>query len=271
MPPAHRHGVLPLLDDAEGNTLTMLRYRLPRRMMPGFAWSVLALRPRSFYRDAQVAVACMRPPMEVVGGDHVPAVGPCLVACNHYSPVWFPSWWLVLSISAAVASRRAPGAERGIHWVMAGAWTYPDSAWRRRVLTPATWWAFRRVARVYGFVTMPPMPPDPSEVEARAVAVRQTVRLARRLAPAGGMVGISPEGQAVRDAHLEEPPPGVGEFLALLVRVGLPVLPVGVVEREGRLCLSFGPTFVPYIPAERGERDRVVARQVMEAIGRQLS
>jgi 1-acyl-sn-glycerol-3-phosphate acyltransferase len=209
--------------------------------------------------------------MEVMGSAHIPAEGPCLVVCNHYSPLWFPSWWLVLSISAAVVAQRTPEAEREIHWVMAGAWTYPDSPWRRQVLTPATWWAFRRVARVYGFVTMPPMPPDPSEVEARAVAVRQTVRLARRLAPAGGMVGLSPEGQAVREAHVEEPPAGVGEFIALLVRAGLPVLPVGVKEVEGRLRLSFGPAFVPEIPAGRGERDRVVARQVMEAIGRQLT
>jgi len=247
------------------------RYRLPRRKLPGFAWSALTLRPRSVSRDAQTAVACLRPPPEVLGGAHVPAKGPCLVACNHYSPPWFPSWWLTLSISAAVASQRAPGADREVHWVMAGAWTYPDSAWRRRLVTPATWWAFRRVARVYGFVTMPPMPPDPSQVEARAAAVRQTLRLARALIPVGGMVGLSPEGQAVSDAHVTEPPPGVGEFIALLVRAGLPVLPVGVHDREGPLRLSFGPVFVPEIPADRRERDCVVARQVMDAIGRQLS
>jgi 1-acyl-sn-glycerol-3-phosphate acyltransferase len=240
-------------------------------MMPGFAWSVLTLRPRSFCRDAQAAVACLRPPMEVVGGEHVPAEGPCLVACNHYSPPWFPSWWLTMSISAAVASRRVPGAEREIHWVIAGAWTYPDSPWRQRLVTPATWWTFRRVARVYGFVTMPPMPPDPSQVEARATAVRQTLRLARALAPAGGILGLSPEGQAVPDAHVMEPPPGVGEFLALLVRAGLPVLPVGVYDKAGPLRLCFGPAFVPEIPADRHDRDRIVARQVMDAIGQQLA
>jgi hypothetical protein len=84
-------------------------------------------------------------------------------------------------------------------------------------------------------------------------------------------VGLSPDGRAVRDAHVEEPPAGVGEFVALLVQAGLPVLPVGVVEKGGRLRLSFGPAFVPQVPAERGERNRLVARQVMEAIGRQVS
>jgi 1-acyl-sn-glycerol-3-phosphate acyltransferase len=246
-------------------------YHLPRRMMPGFLWSALTLRPRSFCRDAQTAVACLRPPMEMVGGEHIPAEGPCLVACNHYSPPWFPSWWLTLSISAAVAERRAPGADREIHWVMAGAWTYPDSPWRQQVVTPATWWAFRRVARLYGFVTMPPMPPDPTQVEARAASVRQTLRLARALVPAGGMVGLSPEGQAVPEAHVMEPPPGVGEFIALLVRIGLPVLPVGVHDKEGYLRVSFGPVFVPTISADRRERDRAVAAQVMQAIERQLA
>ena len=140
--------------------------------MPAFAWSVLTQRPRPLSRDAQAAVASLHPPMHAAGGENVPAQAPCLVACNHYSPEWFPSWWLALSVSAAVASRRAPSAQREIHWVMAGAWTYPEGTWRRRLATPATQWAFRRVGRVYGFVIMPPMPPDPSEVEARALAVR---------------------------------------------------------------------------------------------------
>jgi 1-acyl-sn-glycerol-3-phosphate acyltransferase len=244
----------------------MPHYRLPRRMMPGFAWSFLTLRPRSLCRDAEKAVATLRRPMEVAGAENVPAEGPCLVVTNHYSPLWFPSWWLALCISAAVSSRRAPSAEREIHWVMAAAWTYPDSPWRGRVLTPATYWAFRRVARIYGFVTMPPMPPTASEVEARALAVRQTLRLASALAPAGGMLGLSPEGQAVRDTHLQEPPPGVGTFIALLVQAGLPLLPVGVAETEGCLRLSFGPTFEPWIPAARHQRDREVARQVIRAI-----
>ncbi len=178
----------------------MPRYRLPRRILPGFALSVLRQEPRSFSRDAQAAVASLRPPVEVAGREHVPAQGPCLVACNHYSPEWFPSWWLTLAVSAAVAAQRTSLAEIEIHWVMAAAWRYPAGTWRSRLITPATWWAFRRVGRIYGFVLMPPMPPDPTEVEARARSVRQALRLARELAPAGGMMGISPEGIAVRDA-----------------------------------------------------------------------
>ncbi len=244
-------------------------YRLPLRLLGGVLWAGLTLRPRSCARDARVAMTGVRPGLRVLGGDHVPPRAPCLVACNHYSRPGFDTWWVALAISAAVAAHRAPGADPEIHWVMTAAWTFPESPWRRRVLTPLTRWAFERVARVYGFVPMPPMPPDPREVEARALAVRRTVRLARRAAQEGGMVGLAPEGRDV-PGGLGEPPEGTGEFMALLVRAGLSVLPAGVAERDGRLRVSFGPPFVPQLPPDRAARDRAVSRQVMDAIARQL-
>jgi len=245
-------------------------YRLPRRLVGGVVWAGLTLRPRSIARDARVAMTGLRPAPEILGGEHVPPRGPCLVACNHYSRPGFDAWWVALAIAAVVADRRAPDADPEIRWVMTAAWTFPDSPWRRRVLTPLTRWAFDRVARAYGFVTIPPMPPDPREVEARALAVLRTVRLARRAAQEGGMVGLAPEGRDVPDG-LGQPPEGAGEFVALLVRAGLPVLPVGLAEHGGRLRVSFGPLFVPRLPADRAERDRAVAGQVMEAIAEQLA
>jgi len=245
-------------------------YRLPPRLVGGVVWAGLTLQPRSIARDARVAMTGVRPAPEILGGEHVPPRGPCLVTCNHYTRPGFDAWWVALAIAAAVADRRASGADPEIRWVMTAAWTFPKNSWRRRVLTPLTRWAFDRVARAYGFVTMPPMPPDPREVEARALAVLRTVRLARRAAQEGGMVGLAPEGRDV-PRGLGEPPAGAGEFVALLVRAGLQVLPVGLAERGGRLRVSFGPLFVPHLPADRTERDRAVAAQVMKAIARQLA
>ena len=68
-----------------------------------------------------------------------------------------------------------------------------------------------------------------------------------------------------------EMPAGVGTFIALLAQAGLPMLPVGVGEREGRLCVSFGPLFEPDTSTERERRDEVVAEQVRSAIARQLA
>lgn len=83
------------------------------------------------------------------------------------------------------------------------------------------------------------------------------------------MVGLAPEGRDVPDG-LGRPPAGVGEFITLLVRTGLPLLPVGISEPDGRILVSFGPPFVPEMPPDRKERDRVVSRQVMAAIAQQL-
>jgi 1-acyl-sn-glycerol-3-phosphate acyltransferase len=247
----------------------LAHYRLSRRAVAGFLGSALLLRPRSFAGDAQRIMASLRPAPEVLGAEQIPPHGPCLVTCNHYTRPGLGAWWLVLAATAAVAAGRDTQADPQVHWVMTAAWTFPGSPWRRHVLTPLTRFAFDRVARIYGFVTMPPMPPDPGEVEARALAVLRTVRLARRLAGEGGMLGLAPEGRDVAGGP-GQPPAGAGEFIALLVQEGLPLLPVGIAETGGRLRLSFGPLFVPHIPARRAGRDRAVARQVMDAIARQL-
>ncbi len=221
-------------------------------------------------RDAALAMTGVYPSPQVHGGEHIPPHGPGLIVCNHYTRPGLEAWWLVWAISDAVARRRAPEADAEIHWVMTAAWTFPTSPWRHRFLTPLTRWAFRRVARVYGFVPMPPMPPAPEEVVARAVAVRQTLRLARWAAHHGGLLGLAPEGRDV-PGGLGQPPEGAGDFIARLTAMGLPILPVGVAESGGRLCLSFGPMFTPDVPAARAERDRAVCEQVMESIARQFT
>jgi 1-acyl-sn-glycerol-3-phosphate acyltransferase len=152
---------------------------------------------------------------------------------------------------------------------MSEAWTYPEGTWQSRYLTPLSRWVFRRVARVYGFISMPPMPPRPGELEARALAVLRAVRLARRAAREGGMVGLAPEGQDTPD-ELGEPPENAGRFMALLIEAGLPVLPVGVTELGGWMRVAIGPAFWPEVPAGRAERDEVVTVQVMAEIRRAM-
>jgi hypothetical protein len=187
------------------------------------------------------------------------------VACNHYSRPGFRAWWLTFGITAALAGCRTLGAEEEMAWVMTAAWRFEDSRWRQRALTPLSRIVFARIAQTYGLVTMPPMPPAPEDALERAVAVRQTLRLARRLVDTGGLLGLSPEGRDTT-VGLAEPPPGVGSFIALLVGTGMPLLPVAIHEADGRLRIRFGPTFVPEVPTDRAARDRAVAAQVMDAI-----
>jgi 1-acyl-sn-glycerol-3-phosphate acyltransferase len=225
----------------------------------------LLLRHRSFSTDASSAVSGSRIKLRILGSHNVPANGPCLVTCNHYTRPGLAAWWGALLISTVVSSHRDNSAQPDIHWVMTAAWTFPDKPWQRQYLSPLTRWAFKRVARIYGFITMPPMPPTPEEVYARADAVRQTLRLARQIAPEGGMIGLAPEGRDTPGV-VGAVPEGVGDFIALLCSAGLPVLPVAVFESDGHLCAHFGPEFFPKIPPKKTERDYAVAQQVMDAI-----
>jgi hypothetical protein len=225
---------------------------------------------RSFADDSRAAVDALRASLEVHGTANVPARGPVLVTCNHYSRPGFGAWWISLAISAAIAGCRAPGASREIVWVMTSAWTFPDGRWRRRHLTPLTRRLFPGMADVYGFIAMPPMPPDPAEVSERAEAVLRTVRAARELARRGGIIGLAPEGMDT-SGGLGRPPAGSGRFLSLIVKEGYPVLPVGLTEARCRLALSFGPTYTPHVPSDRSARDAVVSEQVMRAISDEIA
>lgn len=256
-----------------------VRYGLPVAVAGALIWAIAVGHRRSFAHDAQRAMQGVSIPPLVLGAEHIPAEGACLVTCNHYTRPGFGAWWIALSIAAAIAKCRAPGAPSDLHWVMTAVWRYPAgdsgrrSDWRRRYVTPLTQWAFARVAQVYDFVTMPPMPPESGEVEARTIAVLRTVRLAQRLVSEGGLLGLVPEGRDT-GSLLGTPPEGAGDFIALLVATGMPVLPVGIAPvgtgANGRLQLSFGAPFVPEIPRRRADRDRAVIGQVMAAIAAQL-
>ena len=245
------------------------RQRLTLTLLTRMGWSLAQRHRRSFTEDACQAIAAQSTPPEIHGAHHIPHTGACLVTCNHYTAPRFSAWWLAFHITAALAAHRAQAAASEVHWAMTAEWRYPDRDWRRYALSPLTRRLFHRVAEVFGFVTMPAMPPEPDEFQARVTSVLRTIRLARRLVATDGILGMAPQG---RDTpHLLTPPPdGAGAFIALLVETGLPILPVGVAGYRGRVHLSFGPLFIPTIPADCTRRDRAVSAQVMHAIGAEI-
>lgn len=243
-------------------------YRVPASLWLKLAGSLLAGKRRSVLADSLTAFADGRPRLRLIGVEYIPPSEPCVVACNHNSLTGFAAIWIALGISAAFAGRDER-AEQDIRWVMTAAWTYPDEPLKARLLTPVTRLLFARLARMYGFVNMPPMPPAPHEVQARAAAVLKTVRLARQHREHGVLIGLAPEGRD-NGPEMGSFPAGVGEFIGLLVSAGLAVLPVGVFEDGNTLVVSFGEAFVPEVPAEKRVRDSAVSAQVMAAIKRQL-
>jgi len=206
-------------------------------------------------------MAPLWPRIKVFGEGNIPAEGPCLLTPNHYSNPGFPAWWIALSISAVV-----PGP---IHWVITAAWTFGGKPYARP-LVHLTRWLFWKFAQVYGFTTMPPMPPDPGEVLARARAVHKILYYARRTPEP--VIALAPEGMDTHGGSLGAPPPGAGRFISLLVPYCQKIIPIGVYEEGESLCVRFGQ---PYHPASSGDHhhrdcDLSVAQVVMQAIADQL-
>ncbi len=224
-------------------------------------WSVARKERRSFHQDATNALALCHFPIQVQGRDNIPPCGPAVIVTNHYSRPGFGAWWIALAISAQVPTE--------MHWGMTSAWTFDGrpSAW---VLAEISRRLFPRIADMYGFTAMPPMPPRPFEQAARALAVRQILAAAK--AKPQPIFGMAPEGQDTPGGALMHPHPGVGRFLYHLARLGFPFYPAGVYEEADSMVLSFGPSFCLELPGGLSgeEIDRRASQTVMRALAQQL-
>jgi hypothetical protein len=222
-------------------------------------WDILRKKHRSFQQDALSWTK--RIDLHVEGRDNIPGSGPAILLTNHYHRPGFQALWFAFAISASVPVE--------IHWTITGAWTddgTPGAKFRAKIspyLLPA-------LARLYGFTSMPPMPPRPEEVEARANAVHQLISVAR-MSPAP-ILGLSPEGRDHPSGVLMQPPPGIGRLVTILDNMGFSLVPVGFFEKNRTPVVSFGEPFKinrADMP-ERSQRDLLAANQVMQAIARQL-
>jgi 1-acyl-sn-glycerol-3-phosphate acyltransferase len=225
------------------------------------ALSIARRQRRSFHADALACLAQASFPLNVEGKETIPTCGPAILTINHYHRPGFGAWWIALAISAIVPAE--------IHWSMTAAWT-SDGSLKSYILAEVTRWLFPRLAWTYGFTPMPPMPPRPSEVTARARAVRQLLVTAK--SQPTSIFGLSPEGQDTPDGTLMRPHPGVGRFLLQLAHLDYPIYPVGACEDAGGLCLSFGPPFRLDLPTGLPKEiaDRLASELVMQGISRQL-
>lgn len=234
--------------------MEMPRFEIPPGLIAGVLRDWLLGRVRSLGRDARACVGRWDPPLQVLGREYVPQHGPCVLTVNHYHRAGFASQWIALAITASLST--------DIHWIMTGEWTFPGK-WYAPLGRPASRLVLGRLARLYGFTTMPPMPPRPRDLEARAAAVRRVLKLARGTADL--ILGLAPEGADAADGKLARPAPGLGRFGLLLAALGLPYVPVGAYESEGAFCLRFGEPYrlavAPGLAAD--ERDRRAAQTIM--------
>jgi hypothetical protein len=228
---------------------------------PGFfirvARDVLLLRRRDFRRDATDCIKHLQPPLQVLGEGHVPAQGPCVITVNHYHRPGFSAEWLAFAISALVP--------RPVHWVMTGEFTYAGK-WYASIGSRGSRILLKRIAQIYGFTTMPPMPPRPADVERRVRSVRAVLEYVRKTS--APVLGLAPEGYDPPSGALTSPPHGAGRFGLLLAGAGLRFIPVGAYEAEGCFYLRFGAGYELTVPDDLAadERDRRAARIMMGRI-----
>ena len=234
-----------------------MRYRLPLSIVMSLGFDALVGRSRSFRDDALVCIDQLKPSLRVSGRDNIPRNGPCVVMVNHYHRPGFSAEWLALAISALVPCE--------MHWIMTAEWTAPGK-WYEPIKGMYSRWLLKRLARVYGYTTMPPMPPRPGDVEARARSVRTVLEYVKGHPDC--VLGLAPEGADQVEGMLSVPAPGVGRFALLLAGLGCEFVPVGAFEADGAFCLNFGPAYRLSVPPglSTDEKDRVAAEIMMKKI-----
>lgn len=237
------------------------KYSYPRGLLAKVALDILLLRRRNFRADAKACVANLYPPLRVLGREYIPQQGPCVVTVNHYYRPGFAAQWIALAVAATVPV--------DMHWTMTGELTYPGR-WYAPLGMPLSRFVLHRIAGVYIFTSMPPMPPRQKDVAERAASVRAVLETVRRAK--NPILGLAPEGGDSTDGKLARPASGVGRFGLLLSNAGLKFVPVGAYEEDGVFTVHFGEAYE--LRVDRGlssdEKDVRAAQAIMRNIARLL-
>ena len=172
--------------------------------------------------------------------------------------------WIPLAISSLVPMN--------MHWVMSGEFTYPGK-WYKPLGTIGSKFILKRIAFVYRFFTMPPMPPREKDVEARAASIRTVLEYVMCAEEPAPILGLAPEGYDASDKGvLARPFKGVGRFGLLLSKTGLKFVPVGAYEADGYFHVHFGEAYELCTPRglSADEKDWQASQTMMENIARLL-
>jgi len=236
-------------------------YAYPCSLFVSVALDAVLLRHRSFRKDAEACIENLHPPLNVLGKENIPQRGPCILTVNHYHREGFSAEWLALAIAATVPAE--------MHWVMTGEWTYPGK-WYAPLGGIYSRFILHLLARVYGFTSMPPMPPRLKDVVARVKSIRVVLNVVRHTEDV--ILGLAPEGYDPPSKVLSLPASGAGRFALLLSNIGLQFIPVGAYESDGVFTIHFGKAYQLNTPPgfSSDEKDQQAAQIIMKNIAQLL-
>jgi 1-acyl-sn-glycerol-3-phosphate acyltransferase len=236
-------------------------YRIPPALFARIGLSWISQQRRDFRVDALACLAGLALAPQVSGCENIPTSGACLVTFNHYNRPGFNVMWLVMALAAALPAGMMSRASA----VMTAEFTYPGK-WYGLLGRPLSRLLLKRLARVYGFMGMPPMPPRAGDVAERARSVRSVLAWLEQFREP--VLLLAPEGSDQPGGILSRPPAGVGRFMALMAARGLSILPAAGWEQDGGLYLRFGPPYRLSLPdgLARDELDLAASAVVMRAI-----
>jgi len=244
--------------------MTGAAYSYPPGLFPRVALDVLLLRQRDFHEDAKACIEHLKLPVQVLGKENIPQQGPRVITVNHYHRGGFGAQWIALATAALIPAK--------MHWIMTGEFTYPGK-WYESIGSLGSRILLKRIACIYGFTTMPPMPPREKDVAARAASVRAVLEYVRRAQDP--VIGLAPEGYDPPgpEGVLTRPFPGLGRFALLLSKAGLcEFSPVGVYEADGVFQLRFGECYSLNVEDRLppAEKDDQASQIIMEHLARLL-
>jgi hypothetical protein len=234
------------------------KYSYPSGRFIRAAWDLILARHRDLQTDAKACIEHMSAELRVLGEENIPQYGGCVLTINHYHRPGLGAQWIALAVTALVPLK--------MRWAVTGE-LMCEGKWYRAVGSRASRIFLKRLASIYGLMTMPPMPPRPKDVEARAASVRAMLDYVKRTNDP--VLGISPEGYNPPSGVLTRPATGFGRFALLLSKAGMRFTPVGGYEAEGILHIHFGKQYELRVPSGQSADQR--DEQAMQIIMRNIA
>jgi hypothetical protein len=211
--------------------VTPVSYPVPWDLVFGLTPYIARNEQRDIDDFTRNIVQRMDPAPDIQGLDRLPADPRFVLVANHYQRKGLWILHTAAALTQAVVARYGPHPAP-VRWMVTANWP----PWRIgpiRIPSPGD----ILLPKVAHALRCYPVSFAGSNPAYTARSLRRVLKEARS---ADRPLGIFPEGVAGAAGRLTDPLPGVDRLLLQLARLGLPVVPSAVSERDGRLVLAFG-------------------------------